>query len=334
MPEGAGARVPAVLGLDLGTSEAKAALVGLDGTLLGLGRGAYPTDIDADGRAEQDPRDWWAAFGVAVRSLAPALAGAEVLAIACVGQGPTLVAADEAGDPVRPAVTWQDRRSGSGGFGLLPRMAWLAEADPAGVGRCALAARQLGRRRAVAERRGDDDAPGPRGPDRCLRAARGRRGAGDRAGAHAVRAPLGPASTGCRSRDGPAGGHPGRRRGERRDGVDAGRGAARGRRRGRHGRDVGRARDLRGSSRRGARACSPHPPRSPGAGSSAGRWRPSAHRSTGCAAPSWVGDGPATSSSRRPVRSPRARTGWCSCRTWPASGRRSSTTTHGARSSG
>ena len=135
MPEApTGARVPAVLGLDLGTSEAKAALVGLDGTLLGLGRGAYPTDIDADGRAEQDPRDWWAAFGVAVRSLAPALAGAEVLAIACVGQGPTLVAADASGDPVRPAVTWQDRRSGNGGFGLLPRMAWLAEADPAGVG--------------------------------------------------------------------------------------------------------------------------------------------------------------------------------------------------------
>ena len=129
-----GARVPAVLGLDLGTSEAKAALVGLDGTLLGLGRGAYPTDIDADGRAEQDPRDWWAAFGVAVRALAEAIAGAEVLAIACVGQGPTVVAVDASGDPVRPAVTWQDRRSGNGGFGLLPRMSWLAEADPAGVG--------------------------------------------------------------------------------------------------------------------------------------------------------------------------------------------------------
>ena len=59
-----GARVPAVLGLDLGTSEAKAALVGLDGTLLGLGRAAIPHRDDADGRAEQDPRDWWAAIGV------------------------------------------------------------------------------------------------------------------------------------------------------------------------------------------------------------------------------------------------------------------------------
>jgi len=134
MPEGGtGPRVPAVLGLDLGTSEAKAALVALDGTLLGLGRGAYPTDIAADGRAEQDPRDWWAAIGVGVRSLAEAIAGVEVLAIACVGQGPTVVAVDASGEPVRPAITWQDRRPGSGGFGLLPRMAWLASADPVAV---------------------------------------------------------------------------------------------------------------------------------------------------------------------------------------------------------
>ncbi len=123
-------RVPAVLGLDLGTSEAKAALVALDGRLLGLGRGTYPTDVAADGRAEQDPRDWWEAITGAVGSLAEALAGAEVLALCCVGQGPTLVALDELAAPVRPALTWQDRRAGAGGYGLLPRMTWLALEDP------------------------------------------------------------------------------------------------------------------------------------------------------------------------------------------------------------
>jgi xylulokinase len=134
LPGGA-TRVPAVLGLDLGTSEAKAALVGLDGRLIGLGRGSYPTDVGADGRAEQDPRDWWAAISDAVASLAGAIAGAEVLAMCCVGQGPTLVAVDAGADPVRPAVTWQDRRAGAGGYGLLPRMAWLAREDPAGAAR-------------------------------------------------------------------------------------------------------------------------------------------------------------------------------------------------------
>jgi xylulokinase len=122
-----GSRVPAVLGLDLGTSEAKAALVGLDGRLLGLGRASYPTELGADGRAEQDPRAWWAAVAGAVREIATP--DAEVLAICGVGQGPTLAAVDAAGDPVRPAITWQDRRAGGDGFGLLPKLAWLARED-------------------------------------------------------------------------------------------------------------------------------------------------------------------------------------------------------------
>ena len=126
MPE----RVPAVLGLDLGTSEAKAALVSLDGRLLGLGRGPYATDVGGDGRAEQDPRDWWRAIELAVRAIGPTVAGMDVLAVCSIGQGPTLVAVDADGDPVRPAVTWQDRRAGAGGYGLLPRMAWLAREDP------------------------------------------------------------------------------------------------------------------------------------------------------------------------------------------------------------
>ncbi len=128
-------RVSAVLGLDLGTSEVKAALVGLDGRLLGMGRGGYPTDIGPDGRAEQDPRDWWVAIVAAVRSMADAIAAAEVTGICCVGQGPTLVAVDADGRPVRPALTWQDRRAGAGGYGLLPRMAWLAREDPSSIAR-------------------------------------------------------------------------------------------------------------------------------------------------------------------------------------------------------
>ena len=54
----------------------------------------------------------------------------EVLAVCGVGQGPTLTVTDEAALPLRPAITWQDRRPGDGGFGLLPRMAWLAREDP------------------------------------------------------------------------------------------------------------------------------------------------------------------------------------------------------------
>ena len=139
-------RVPAVLGLDVGTTEAKAALVGLDGRLLGLGRAGYPTDLGPGGRAEQDPRDWWAgdrraavreAVARALDRSGTADGRAEILAICCVAQGPTLVAVDAAGEPVRPAITWQDRRAGGTGFGLLPKMAWLAREDPDAAARAA-----------------------------------------------------------------------------------------------------------------------------------------------------------------------------------------------------
>ena len=143
----------AILGLDLGTTEAKAALVDLDGNVLAFEHEGYPTDVGPDGRAEQDPADWWAAIEACVRRLgagaggghangdpdgrrgSPGSAGAGVLveAICGVAQGPTLVAVDARGEPVRPAITWQDRRARDAGFGFLPRLTWLAGEDPAAV---------------------------------------------------------------------------------------------------------------------------------------------------------------------------------------------------------
>ena len=130
-------RVPAVIGIDLGTTEAKAAAIALDGRLIGLGRSGYPMDVGPDGRAEQDPRDWWAGVSAAVRAID--VSGVDVVAVCGVGQGPTLAVVDAAGEPVRPAVTWQDRRptadGSGGGFGLLPTMAWLARHERASVER-------------------------------------------------------------------------------------------------------------------------------------------------------------------------------------------------------
>ncbi|HEY6569481.1 MAG TPA: FGGY-family carbohydrate kinase, partial [Candidatus Limnocylindrales bacterium] len=98
----------------------------------GLSAGRGP-----DGRAEQSPADWWAGVSAAVRSID--VTGMDVIAVCGVGQGPTVAVVDGAGDPVRPAITWQDRRptadGSDGGFGLLPTMAWLAREDRASVER-------------------------------------------------------------------------------------------------------------------------------------------------------------------------------------------------------
>jgi xylulokinase len=130
-----------LLGIDLGTTELRVGLLALDGRLLGAGSAAYPTDRGDDGRAEQDPGRWWEALEAATRAaLAAAGGGIGVAAICGVGQGPTIALLDEAGRPVRPAITWQDRRVAATGFGLLPRLAWVAAADPGAVARARWAA--------------------------------------------------------------------------------------------------------------------------------------------------------------------------------------------------
>ena len=104
-------RRPAVLGLDLGTTEVKAGIIDLDGRLLALARQGYGLDIDASaGRAEQDPGAWWSAVIGAVRALRVGEV-ADIVAIGADGHGPTLVATDARGEATRPAITFLDTRA-------------------------------------------------------------------------------------------------------------------------------------------------------------------------------------------------------------------------------
>jgi xylulokinase len=136
----------AILGVDLGTTDVKVGLVGLDGRLLSMARAGYPLDVDPEtGRAEQDPGAWWSAVVVAVHALHPPEA-VDVVAIGVDGHGPTLAAVDERGEAVRAAITFLDTRAraeadelaaatGIRGWGLgpLPAALWFErrEADRA-----------------------------------------------------------------------------------------------------------------------------------------------------------------------------------------------------------
>ena len=138
------AREPAILGLDLGTTEVKAGLVSLDGRLLALGRSGYALDVSGGhGWAEQDPGAWWSAVVSAVRALR-ASDVADVVAIAADGHGPTLAAVDTRGEATRPAITFLDSRaaaeveelasiSGVRGWALggLPAALWVERHEPA-----------------------------------------------------------------------------------------------------------------------------------------------------------------------------------------------------------
>lgn len=105
--------MPCLLGIDIGTSCAKAVLVDPDGRILGVAAESYPIDQPQPGWAEQDPEAWWQAACTAVRgALAEAAAApAEVAGIGLAGQMHGTVLVDRTGQPTRPAIIWPDRRA-------------------------------------------------------------------------------------------------------------------------------------------------------------------------------------------------------------------------------
>jgi xylulokinase len=100
-----------VVGIDLGTQSLKAVVCDEAMRVVAAHSVAIATSFPQPGWAEQDPRAWEAA-------LVPAVAGAlegsdprEVVAVAIAGQLDGCVAVDASGEPLHPALIWQDRRA-------------------------------------------------------------------------------------------------------------------------------------------------------------------------------------------------------------------------------
>lgn len=117
---------PALLGIDLGTSQVKALLCARDGRVLGQGIAEYSLRTPRIGWAEIDPEEWWRATGAAVRSATHHAGGGadrDILCLAVVGQMHGLALTDSRGTALRPAIVWLDRRSAAeaGNYLRLPR---------------------------------------------------------------------------------------------------------------------------------------------------------------------------------------------------------------------
>jgi glycerol kinase len=100
-----------ILAIDQGTSSTKALVLGEDLEVLAVAEEPV-TPVAGDGGAvEQDPRQLFNSV-VAAGSRALAEAGVEVDAIGLANQGETVLAwDDQTGEPLCPALSWQDRRA-------------------------------------------------------------------------------------------------------------------------------------------------------------------------------------------------------------------------------
>jgi xylulokinase len=109
-----GARRPAgpacALGLDLGTSSAKAVMIDTEGTVLSQASAGYAVTSAKAGYAESEPADWWNAVAAATREAVHA-AGTKPAAIGLSGQMHGLVLTSRAGEALRPALLWPDSRA-------------------------------------------------------------------------------------------------------------------------------------------------------------------------------------------------------------------------------
>ena len=136
-----------ILALDVGTQSVRAILFAPDGTLVAMGRVPIEPYVSPQpGWAEQDPDAWWTALGEACRRLwaDPAARPDTVAGVGLTTQRTTIVASDENGRPLRPAIVWLDGRRTEG----LP---------PVG-GAWGLAFRALGARETVARFQADTEA--------------------------------------------------------------------------------------------------------------------------------------------------------------------------------
>ncbi|HVX44954.1 MAG TPA: FGGY family carbohydrate kinase, partial [Mycobacteriales bacterium] len=113
------------LGVDVGTGGIRALVMDDSGSVVGSGR-ADLDSIRAEGRHEQDPAQWWSAFGAACRSAVAGLAGVRGLAICSTSGTFTLASSD--GALRTPGIMYDDARAG--GAWALDKLRWLLAADP------------------------------------------------------------------------------------------------------------------------------------------------------------------------------------------------------------
>lgn len=139
------------IGIDLGTTGARAVRIDERGTLVASQTAAYPLFTPQPGWTEQEPEDWWAAARSAIAAVVAA-SDAPLAAAGVTGQMHGAVFLDERDESIRPAILWNDQRTGRAADAIdtivgrsrlaritgnraltgfqAPKILWLRETEP------------------------------------------------------------------------------------------------------------------------------------------------------------------------------------------------------------
>jgi FGGY-family pentulose kinase len=141
------------MGIDFGTGGARVGIFDREGTPAALQEAEFTTRYPQPGRAEQDPDEWWSSLVTATgKALEESgVSPEEIAGISVDAMSSTVVALDENGRHLRPAILWMDVRASDqadrlaetgdpalkyNGFGAvtaewgLPKAIWLKEEEP------------------------------------------------------------------------------------------------------------------------------------------------------------------------------------------------------------
>jgi xylulokinase len=102
--------VSVVIGLDIGTTGARALAVDTSGDVVGEASAEYPLHTPHPGWSEQDPEDWWEATRKVLAKVAGEAHGA-VVGLGLTGQMHGSVFLDAHDRVIRPALLWNDQRT-------------------------------------------------------------------------------------------------------------------------------------------------------------------------------------------------------------------------------
>ena len=160
------------IGVDIGTSSSKGVLVDAEGAILASATVAHDVQRPRTGWVEMDGRIWWDEFVQITRELLAEAStrelDVEIAAVGVSGMGPCVLLADDADEPVRPAILYGvdtrataqiDRMTAElgvdditrvGGSTLTtqaggPKIVWIADEEPAAARRLFMPASWLAR---------------------------------------------------------------------------------------------------------------------------------------------------------------------------------------------